>query len=58
LDTGGTHHTATRRLRDEVFQQRRLAHTRFATHHQCLALARANSFDEPFEQASFAAPAF
>ena len=57
LDTGGTRHTAARRLLDQVLQQRRLAHARLATHHQRPALARANSVDEPVEHVAFAAPA-
>ena len=57
LDTSGPHHTAARRLLDHVLQQRRLAHARFAAHHQRPALTRANSFDEPVEHVAFAAPA-
>jgi len=57
LDTRGARDSAARRVLDDVFQQRRLAHGRFATHHQCPALSRANSFDEPVEQVAFAAPA-
>jgi hypothetical protein len=56
LDTGGTLHPATRRLLDDVIQQRRLAHARLATHHERSALARANGFDHPVEHIAFAAP--
>jgi hypothetical protein len=44
-------------LLGDVLQQRRLAHARLATHHQCPALTRANSFDELVEHIAFAAPA-
>jgi hypothetical protein len=57
LDTCGARHTAARRLRDQVVQQGRLAHARFAAHHQRPALARANRFDEPIEYVAFPAPA-
>src|SRR5437660_3695929 len=57
LDARGPHHTAARRLLDDVFQQRRLTHAGFATYHQCLALSRPDSFDEPVEHIAFAAPA-
>ena len=57
LDTGGAHHPAARRLRDQVLQQRRLAHTRFAAHHQRPALTAANRLDELVEDVPFAAPA-
>lgn len=49
MDPRGLRHTAARRPLDHVIQQRRLAHTRFAAHHQRQALARANSFDERFD---------
>jgi hypothetical protein len=58
LDTRGTHHTASRRLLDQVVQQRRLAHARLAAYHQCPALTPANSFDEPVEHVALAAPAY
>jgi hypothetical protein len=57
LDTRGPHHTAARRLPDHVIQQRRLAHARFATHHQCPALTPANGVDEAVEYVAFGAPA-
>jgi len=56
LDSHGTGHPAARRLLDHVFQQRRLAHTRFAAHHKRRALTRADSFEEPAQHFGFAAP--
>jgi len=57
LDTRGAHHSTTRRLLDEILQQRRLAHARIASHHQDAALTRANIVDEPVEHVAFATPA-
>ena len=57
LDTGGTVHTAARRLLDQVLQQRRLAHARLATHDQYPAVPRAHSLNQPVERVAFAAPA-
>ena len=56
LDTGDARHHALRRVIDQVVQQRRLAHTRLATHHKCLALTRAHSVDQPVEQPALAVP--
>jgi hypothetical protein len=57
LDPHRTLHPAVRRLLDHVIQQRRLAHSRLATHDQRPALACANCFDQLLERVDFAAPA-
>jgi len=41
LDSRGAHHTAARRLRDQVVHQRRLPHARFAAQHYCPRLSPA-----------------
>jgi hypothetical protein len=47
LDTSGPLDTAARRAPAQVVQQRRLAHTRLAMHHQRPALAGADSLHQP-----------
>jgi len=49
LDTHCTLNTAARRPPGQVLQQRSLAHTRLADHHQCPALTRPDSIDQPSE---------
>jgi hypothetical protein len=56
LDTDDARHPAARGLLDQVVQQRRLAHARFAADHQGPALTGAGSLDEPVEHLAFAAP--
>jgi hypothetical protein len=57
LDTSGARHQAARRVIGHIIQQCRLAHTRFAAHHQCPALTRADTLDQPVEHLAFASPA-
>jgi hypothetical protein len=49
LDSGGIDDAATRGSVDEVVQERRLAHARFAPYDQRPPLTLANSLDEPVE---------
>ena len=57
LDTSGALDPAARRLPDQVVQERRLAHARFAADHQRPTLPGANRFDEAIEYVALAAPA-
>jgi hypothetical protein len=41
----------------QVIQQRGLAHTDFAAHHQCPAFTRPDSLDQPVKHLTFASPA-
>ena len=57
LDADRVEYPAARRPLGHVLQQRRLAHTRLAAHHQRLALARADGADQQIERRALAAPA-
>ena len=57
LDADRMEYPAARCPLGHVFQQRRLAHTRLAAHHQRLALACADGADQQVEHCSLAAPA-
>jgi hypothetical protein len=57
LDAGGARHQAARCEFDRVFQQRGLAHARFASHHQRPALTRADVLDQPAEDLALFSPA-
>jgi hypothetical protein len=57
LDPRGGRHPATRRPPGQVIQQRRLARTRLATHHQRPALTRPHSPQEPVQHLTFVAAA-
>ncbi len=57
LDTRGGRHPAARRPPGQVLQQRRLARTRLAPHHQRPALTRPHSPQQPVQHLTFAAAA-
>ena len=57
LDPGRMRYPAARRLLAQVVQQRRLAHARFAAHHQGAALACTYRVQEPVQHVAFPAPA-
>jgi hypothetical protein len=57
LDTDGACEPEARRVRDEVLQQRRLAHPRLAKYHERPALPCADGLEQPVEHLAFAAPA-
>jgi hypothetical protein len=57
LHTSRTRHHTARSMTGQVIQQRRLAHTDFAAHHQYPAFTRPDSFDQPVKQLTFVSPA-
>src|SRR6476659_7628204 len=52
LHAGSPGQSAVRRLLAQIFEQRRLANTRFAGNHQRPALTGANSLEQPVEHAA------
>jgi len=54
LDACGVYHPEIRRSPGHIVQQRRLADARLAPHHQCPALACADSISEPVKHATLA----